>query len=221
MTTPVEFREMLRGPVVAMTTSFNPDQSLDLDALRRLVDFYCESGIGPLIVGGSTGEFFSLRMEERKAIVEVAVEQAAGRLPIVAGCAHSGTDLALELVRHAQEAGANGAMVTPPYYTYSGFEGLYRHYEIINNESDLGIMIYFSGAVLHQVQDVISNPTLLYKICELSNISGFKDATRNYFFARDVSIALKGKVAMVESGGMERYRVSVDPNFIAVAAPER
>ena len=205
MTTPSEFRKQLTGPVVAMTTPFKPDLSLDLDGLGRLVDFYCRSGIGPLIVGGSTGECFSLRMEERKAAIEVAVEQSAGRLPIVAGCAHSGTHLALDLVQHAQEVGADGAMITPPYYSYSGFEGLYRHYEIINNESDLGVMIYFSGAVLHKVQDVIANPALLYKICELPNISGFKDATRNYFFARDVSIALKEKVAMVESGGMERY----------------
>ena len=217
MTTPNEFRDMLRGPVVAMTTPFKPDLSLDLDALRGLVEFYCKSGIGPLIVGGSTGEFFSLRMDERKAIVEVAVEQAAGRLPIIAGCSHSGTQLALELVQHAQETGANGAMVTPPYYSYSGFEGLYRHYETINNESDLGIMIYFSTAVLNQVQDVIANPALLFEICELANIAGFKDASKNYFFARDVAIALKGKVAMVESGGMERFLWVWDygaPSFI-------
>jgi dihydrodipicolinate synthase/N-acetylneuraminate lyase len=108
-------------------------------------------------------------------------------------------------------------MVTPPYYTFSGFEGLYRHYEVINRESDLGILIYFSGAVLHQVQDVIANPTLLYKICELPHISGFKDATRDYFFARDISIALKGKVAVVESGGPGRYMWVWDfgaPSFI-------
>ena len=132
-------------------------------------------------------------------------------------CAHSGTHLALEQVQQAQEAGADGAMITPPYYTYSGFEGLYRHYEIINSESDLGIMIYFSSAVLHQVQDVISDPALLYKICELPHISGFKDATKNYFFARDISIALNGKVAVVESGGPGRYMWVWDfsaPGFI-------
>ena len=66
-------------------------ESLDLDGLRRLVDMYCDSKIGPLIVGGSTGELFSLTMDERKKIVEVAVEQSAGRLPIIAGCPHSGT----------------------------------------------------------------------------------------------------------------------------------
>ena len=208
---------MLRGPVVAVTTPFNRDLSLDIDGLRTLVDFYCESNIGPLIIGGSTGEFFSLSMDERKVVTEVAVEQSAGRLPIIAGCAHSGTQLSVELVQHAQGAGADGCMVTPPYYAYAGFEGLYRHFEIITNETDMGILIYFSGAVLHMVQDVIANPELLYKICELPNISGFKDATRNYFFARDVTVALRGKTAVVESGGMERYMWVWDfgaPSFI-------
>jgi len=123
----------------------------------------------------------------------------------------------LELVQHAQEVGADGAMVTPPYYTYSGSEGLYRHYEIINNESDLGILVYFSGAVLHQVQDVIANPALLYKICELPHISGFKDASGNHWFLRDVSIALKGKVAVLASAGLGYFMWGWDygcPGFI-------
>jgi len=208
MTTPEEFRKKLRGPVVAITTPFKrSDLSLDLEGLRKLIDFYADSGIGPLIIGGSTGEFYSMTMEERKTILEVAVEQNAGRLPIIAGCAHSGTKLALELVQHAQETGADGAMVTPPYYTYSGFEGLYRHYEIINKESDLGIVVYFSGAVLRQsaVQEIIANPSLLYKLCELPHIVGVKDATGNHWFYRDISITLKDKVAVIGSAGLGYY----------------
>jgi len=205
MTAPEELRAVLRGPIVAVTTPFKPDLSLDLNGLGRLIDFYCESGIGPLIVGGSTGEFFSLSMAERKITIETAVERSAGKLPIIAGCAHSGTGLALELVQHAEQAGADGVMVTPPYYTFSGFEGLYRHYEIITKESDLGILIYFSGAVLHQVQEIIANPSLLYEICELPGIVGFKDSTTNHWFYRDVSIALNGKVAVIGSSGLGYY----------------
>jgi 4-hydroxy-tetrahydrodipicolinate synthase len=120
-------------------------------------------------------------------------------------------------VQHAQETGAHGAMVTPPYYVYSGFEGLYRHYEIISQESDLGILIYFSGAVLHQVQEIIANPSLLYKLCELPHIVGFKDSSRNHWFYRDVSIALKGKVAVLGSAGLGYYMWGWDygsPGFI-------
>jgi len=202
MTKPEELREMLHGAVVAVTTPFKPDLSLDLDGMRTLVDFYCKSGIGPLIIGGSTGELFSLTMDERKAVLEVAVEESAGRLPIIAGCPHSGTALVLELVQHAQDAGADGAMVTPPYYKFDGPEGLYRHYEIINKESDLGVLVYFSGAVLHQVADIIADPTWLYKICELPNIAGVKDASANHWFLRDISIELKGKVSVLASAGL-------------------
>ena len=217
MTTPEEFQTVLRGPIVAMTTPFKPDLSLDIEGIRRLVDYYCESGIGPLIIGGSTGELFSLSMDERKTLLEESIRQAAGRLPIIAGCPHSGTQLALELVQHAQEAGADGAMVTPPYYTFSGYEGLYRHYEIITAESDIGILVYFSGAVLRLVENLIADPALLYKICELPNIVGFKDATMNHWFYRDVSAALKGKIAVIGSAGLGYFLWGWDygsPGFI-------
>jgi 4-hydroxy-tetrahydrodipicolinate synthase len=210
MTTSEQLKGLLQGPVVAMTTPFNKDLSLDEKGVRTLIDFYCENKAGPIIVGGSTGELFSMTMDERKRLLEISVAQAHGRLPIIAGCPHSGTALALELVKHAKQVGADGAMVTPPYYTFSGFEGLYRHYEIITNECDLGILVYFSGAVLHMVQDVIANPALLEKICALPHISGFKDATGNFWFLRDVSIALKGKASVLASAGLSYYMYGWD-----------
>ena len=75
MTTPAEFREQLRGPVVAVTTPFRADYSLDYDALAELVNFYCESGIGPLIIAGSTGEFYSMTQEEREAFLDQATRR--------------------------------------------------------------------------------------------------------------------------------------------------
>ena len=218
MTTPLEFREQLRGPVVAVTTPFRADYSLDYDALAELVNFYCESGIGPLIIAGSTGEFYSMTQEERKQVITVAVEAANGRLPIIAGsCSHSGTHLAIDMIQHAQKVGASGAMVTPPYYQFSGFEGLRRHYEMVNNESDLGILIYFSGAVLHQVQDIIANPKMLYELGEIPNVVGFKDSSGNFWFLRDVCIELKGKVNVLASNGLGYYMWGWDygcPGFI-------
>lgn len=206
MTSPQEFREQLRGPVVAVTTPFRADYSLDYDGLSTLVDFYCESGIGPLIIAGSTGEFYSMTQEERKQVITVAVETADGRLPIIAGsCSHSGTHLAIDMMHHAQKVGASGAMITPPYYQFSGFEGLTRHYQMINDETDLGILIYFSGAVLHQVQDIIANPQLLLELGQIPNVVGFKDSTGNFFFLRDVSIMLKDKIAVLASSGLGYY----------------
>ena len=207
MPTPEEFRTVLHGPVVAMTTPFNKkDLSLDLSGTRTLIDHYCENKSGPIIVGGSTGEFHALTMDERKVLLETAIDQADGRLPIIAGCPHSGTHLALDLVKHAQKEGAVGVMVTPPYYNYSGFEGVYRHFEIISGESDIGIMIYFSGALRAMVQEIFApNPSLLYKICDLPHVVSVKDSSGNFMFLKAISQALKGKKAVVASYGLDYF----------------
>ncbi len=204
-TTKAQLRDLLKGPVVAMTTPFKDDLSVDWNGLRSLIDFYCDSKIGPLIVAGSTGEFFSMTDEERMQVIGVAIEQARGRLPIIAGCAHSGTQLAANLVKQAEALGAVGAMVTPPYYGFSGFEGLKRHYEIIGEQSKLPLLVYFSGAVRHLVQDIVANPTMLYELAELDNVGGYKDSTEAFWFLRDISIALKGKIAVVASAGLGYY----------------
>ncbi len=205
MTTPQELKAILQGPVVAMTTPFNKDYSLDEQGVRALIDFYCENQVGPVIVGGSSGEFSAMTDAERKRLLEIAIDQNRGRLPILAGCAHSGTAIALDLMNHARAAGAVGAMVTPPYYGFSGFEGLYRHYQILNDESDLGILIYFSSAVLHLVQDIIAKPELLGKLAALPHVSGFKDSTNNFWFLRDISLNLKGKISILASAGLSYY----------------
>jgi len=205
-----ELRNLLVGSVVAVTTPFKDDLSVDWDGLRSLIDFYCDSKIGPLIVAGSTGEFFSMGDAERIKVIEVAIKQARGRLPIIAGCAHSGTQLAANLVKQADALGAVGAMVTPPYYGFSGFEGLKRHYEIIGEQSSLPLLVYFSGAVRHLVQNIVADPSLLCELAALDNVGGFKDSTEAFWFLRDVSIALKGKIAVVASAGLGYYMWAYD-----------
>ncbi|MBI2440732.1 MAG: dihydrodipicolinate synthase family protein [Lentisphaerae bacterium] len=210
MNRPSALFKILRGLIVAVTTPFNKDLSLDLGGMRALVDFYCQERVGPLIIGGSTGEFHALTIAERQRIVEVAVEQARGRLPIIAGCAHSGTQIALDLVRHAARAGAVGAMVTPPYYGFAGLEGLRRHYQIINDGCGLGVLVYFSTPVVPMVQDIIANPALFETLARIPNIVGLKDSTGNYGFYRDMSLRFKNRVAVIGSGGMGCYLWGVD-----------
>lgn len=205
MTRPQALFKVLRGLIVAVTTPFNKDLSLDLGGMRALVDFYCEHRIGPLIIGGSTGEFHALTIAERQRIVETAVEQSRGRLPVIAGCAHSGTQIALDLVRHAARVGAIGAMVTPPYYGFAGMEGLRRHYQIINDGVDLGVLVYFSTPVLPLVQDIIADHAKFELLARIPNIVGFKDSTANMGFYRDMSRRFKDRVAVIGSGGMSYY----------------
>jgi dihydrodipicolinate synthase/N-acetylneuraminate lyase len=205
VTTPAELRERMRGMIVAMTTPFREDLALDLDGLRRLTDFYAEAGVPAVIAAGSTGEFYALSDDERRRVIETVVRQARGRMTVIAGCAHSGTQLTLELTRFAQDVGADGAMITPPYYGFSGFEGLRRHYELVAGQTSIGIVVYFSGAVLSKVTDLIADPSLLARLCEIPHLVGFKDSTGNYAFYRDVSLLLKDKVAVMGSGGMGYY----------------
>lgn len=203
--TTAQLRDRLRGPVVAMTTPFNRDLSLDLGGLKRLTEFYVASGIQTVIAAGSTGEFAALSDGERRQVIQTVVETAAGRITVIAGCAHSGTQLTADLVQFAERVGAHGAMITPPYYGFDGVDGLRRHYELVAEASPLPVVIYFSGAVLSKVSNIIADPRLLYRLCEVPTIAGFKDATQNWAFHRDICLALKGRVAVMGSAGMNHY----------------
>lgn len=200
-----EVRKSLTGPIVAMTTPFNEDLSVDHGGLRTLTDYYADAGIRTVIVAGSTGEFYTMSDDERKLVIKTVVDQANGRMTVIAGAAHSGTALAADMVAYSEEIGANAAMVTPPYYGFSGHEGLKRHYEVIGERSELGIVVYFSGAVMSKVQAHIANPELLYDLVSAPNIIAFKDATANWAYYRDISQHLKDEVAVMGSAGMNYY----------------
>jgi len=205
--TPTELRQKLRGPIVAMTTHFTEDDRIDVEAMRRITEFYIESGIKIVIADGSTGEFASLSEEERRLVIRTVVETAAGRLTVIAGTACPGTKLTIELTQYAQEVGADGVMITPPYYGFNGFEGLKAHYRDIAQNTDLGIVVYFSGAVMHTVQNILAKPELMLELEEAGqgHISGFKDASGNFHFYRSVCKLLKDKIAVMGSNGMNYY----------------
>ncbi len=209
MMTVEELRSKLRGPIVAMTTPFNQDLSLDLDGLRRLTEFYIESGIETVIAGGSTGEFFSLTDEERKEVIKTVVDVADGRMTVIAGTTHSGTQSCIDLTRYAEDVGADGAMVTPPYYGYNGggFSCLCSHFDKVTRATNIGIVVYFSGVVLPLVSDILAKPDMMLDLVDAcnGNASGFKDSSGNYPFYRDVSLLLKDRVSVMGSAGMNYF----------------
>jgi len=209
MTSPEQLRRKLRGPVVAMTTPFKDDLSLDLDALRRLTEYYVRCGVPTVIADGSTGEFFSLTDEERRQVIKTVIDAADGRMTVIAGTLHSGTDICIELTKYAQDVGADGVMITPPYYGYNdgGMPCLMSHYDKVSNETDIGIVIYFSGNVLPQVEDILAKPEMMVDLIDSCNghAAGFKDASGDFAFHRDVSLLLAGKVSVMGSAGMNYY----------------
>lgn len=209
MMTPEQLRQKLRGPVVAMTTHFKEDLSLDLDAMRRLTEYYVQCGVPTVICDGSTGEFFSLTEDERKQVIRTVVDTAAGRMTVIAGTAHSGTEICIELTKYAQDIGADGVMITPPYYGYNegGLACLASHYEQVARASEIGIVIYFSGTVLPLVQDILAKPELMLTLIEAADghVAAFKDASGNFSFHRDVCLLLQDRVAVMGSAGMNYF----------------
>src|ERR1700754_4757061 len=130
-----------RGSFTALVTPFK-NGGVDEKAFRDLVDWQISEGTNGLVPVGTTGESPTLSHEEHKRVVEWCVGQAKGRVPVIAGTGSNSTDEAIDLTRHAEEAGADAALVVTPYYNKPTQEGLYLHYSAIADAVDLPIIIY-------------------------------------------------------------------------------
>ncbi len=166
---------MLTGSLVALATPMLADGGLDLDALRRLVDWHVEQGSDGLVIVGTTGESPTVGFDEHCRLIRTAVEQAAGRIPVVAGTGANSTAEAIELTECAKEAGAVAGLSVAPYYNKPTQEGLYRHFRTIAEAVDLPMILY--NVPGRTVAD-IGNDTVL-RLAEVPGIVGIKDATGN------------------------------------------
>ena len=210
MTSPEELRGRLKGPVVAMTTHFKDDLSLDLDAMQKLTEYYVEQKVPSIIVTGSTGEYGALTDEERKAVQKRVIDTAAGSdMTIIAGIGDMASLKSIDHAKIATDLGAHGAMLTPPLASTNGggFPALQHHYDTVTSATEIGIVIYFSGAVMWQVEEILAKPELMLDLVESCNghASGFKDASGIFPFYRRVSELLAGKVSTMGSAGMNYY----------------
>jgi dihydrodipicolinate synthase/N-acetylneuraminate lyase len=135
--------EPLHGVLPALITPFADDgDAIDTRALRAIVERLVAAGVGGLVPGGSTGEFTTLTNDERRLLVEVTVEAAAGRVPVVAGTGALSTRETVELSRHAERAGAAAVMVVPPFYDALSWRELLAHYTAVADAIDIPIMYY-------------------------------------------------------------------------------
>ena len=163
-----------RGSFTALVTPFN-NGSVDEKAFRGLVDWQIAEGTSGLVPVGTTGESPTLSHEEHNEVVEWCVEQAKGRVPIVAGAGSNSTREAIALAQHAEEAGADAVLVVTPYYNKPTQEGLYQHFKAINDAIGIPIIIYNIPA--RSVIDV--SVDTMKRLFELKNVAGVKDATAN------------------------------------------
>jgi 5-dehydro-4-deoxyglucarate dehydratase len=168
---PEELRGKLQGLFSFPVTPFIESLEIDLARYREHVGWMVEGKPAALFACGGTGEFFSLDLAEFRQLVRAAVEEAGGRLPVIAGVGY-GTRLALNFAKAAEEAGADGLLVLPPYLLQSEQQGLYEHYRQLAAETTLGVIVY-------QRDNAIFKPATAARLCELKNIVGLKDGHGN------------------------------------------
>ncbi|MCB2051392.1 MAG: 4-hydroxy-tetrahydrodipicolinate synthase [Novosphingobium sp.] len=164
---------MFSGSIPALVTPFR-DGSIDEPAFRKLVDWQIESGSSALVPCGTTGESATMTIEEHNRVVSICVEQAAGRVPVIAGAGSNDTRIALEHMESAKAAGANAALVVSPYYNKPSQEGLYAHFAYLAQNCDLPIVVYNIPG--RSVVD-ISVPVMARLAKTFPTIVGVKDAT--------------------------------------------
>jgi 4-hydroxy-tetrahydrodipicolinate synthase len=170
----MEKRAKFHGSMPALLTPFK-EGKIDEESFRALVDWQIAAGSHGLVPVGTTGEGPTLSHEEHRRVVDICIDEARGRVPVIAGAGSNNTHEAVDLARHAQKVGADAVLVVTPYYNKPTQEGLYRHFEAINKAIDIPIIIYNipPRSVIDMSVDTMK------RVFELKNVVGVKDATGN------------------------------------------
>ncbi|MDD2811436.1 4-hydroxy-tetrahydrodipicolinate synthase [Rhodoferax sp.] len=165
----------LTGSIVALITPMLADGSVDYPALRKLIDWHVDQGTDCVGVVGTTGESPTVSVAEHCEIIRVAVEQSAGRVPIMAGCGSNCTAEAIELAKFAKKVGANSQLQVVPYYNKPTQEGQYQHFKAIAQAVDLPLVLY--NVPGRSVADMAVDTVL--RLAQVPGIVGIKEATGN------------------------------------------
>jgi 4-hydroxy-tetrahydrodipicolinate synthase len=186
---------MFKGSIVAIVTPFTKNGDIDEEGLRELVEFQIENGTDGIVPCGTTGEASTLDYEEHDRVIEIVVQQAGKRVPVIAGTGSNSTKEAIEITEHAKGVGADGALLVTPYYNKPTQEGLYRHYKTIAESVALPQVLYnVPGRT-----SVNMLPETVARLAEIPNIVGIKEASGSLQQASEV-LSLCGDKIEVLSG---------------------
>jgi 4-hydroxy-tetrahydrodipicolinate synthase len=167
--------QRVTGSLVAIVTPMTDDGRLDIARFKSLIDFHITEGTDGIVVVGTTGESPTVNFDEHKDLIRIAVDHAAGRIPIIAGTGANSTVEAIELGESAKKAGADASLSVVPYYNRPTQEGLYRHFRTIAEKVDIPMIVYnVPGRTVADLQ----NDTVL-RLAQVPGIVGIKDATGN------------------------------------------
>lgn len=162
---------MFRGVFPAIITPFKEDGSLDEEGLRRNIEYLQKSGIAGIVPCGTTGESATLTFEEHKRVVEIAVDCA--KVPVIAGTGSNNTREAIELTRHAAEAGADAALLITPYYNKPNDRGMFEHFKTIAEKCDIPIVLYN----VPKRTGIDLKPDMVARLSKIKNIKAVKEAS--------------------------------------------
>jgi 4-hydroxy-tetrahydrodipicolinate synthase len=161
-----------KGIIVPLITPFNEDDSIDFQAYKEVIDFQIESGVHGLLVGGTTGEYHVMSLEERKSLIKAGIEYAGGRVPVMAGVGCPTAEETIALANYAAAYGAAWGLVLPPYYHKTSDEGILEFFKEVAEKSDVGIVIYnYPDAT-----NICLSPELIYELSQVENIVSVKES---------------------------------------------
>lgn len=164
---------MLTGSLVAIVTPMFEDGRLDLDALKKLIDFHVDAGTDGIVIAGTTGESPTVDVDEHCLLIKTTIEHVAKRVPVIAGTGANSTAEAIELTAKAKALGADACLLVAPYYNKPSQEGLYQHFKAVAEAVDIPQILY---NVPGRTGCDLSNDTVL-RLAQVRNIVGIKDAT--------------------------------------------
>ncbi len=180
---------MFEGVMVALVTPFQKGK-VDEPALRKLVKFQVKNGTDAIVPSGTTGESATLSHEEHRLVTDIVIEEAKGKVPVIAGTGSNSTREAIELTVHAEKAGANGVLLITPYYNRPTQEGLYQHFKAVAKKTSLPMIVYN----VPSRTGVNMTPETVARLCEIDNIIGLKDAAGNLTQTAETLHLTKGRI---------------------------
>lgn len=196
--------DRFRGTYTVMVTAFDSDGRLDLDAQARFTDWQVREGIHGLIPLGSTGEFLSLTADERRAVAKCVIDTVAGRVPVLVGAGAEYTDDVIANVAMAEDLGADGTMIIPPFYSTPTREELIHHFRRIGEAAERPVMIYNNPATAN----VDLTPPLVAELSRLPNIDYIKESTMDVTRIRDILEMCEGRMTVF--GGIMGFESFVE-----------
>ncbi len=180
---------MFQGIFTALITPYKNGE-VDETALRKLVDWQIEEGIHGLVPCGTTGESATMSYDMHERVTEIVVEQAAGRVPVIAGAGSNSTWEAIKLNKHDKQAGADGSLQITPYYNKPTQEGMYQHFKAVAQSADIPIVLYN----VPSRTGVNLLPETVKRLCEIKNIVALKDAAGDIKQTLDTIVETRGQI---------------------------